>query len=89
MVFGDSDFVTDKRIDPADPAATPANRTLALNAASWAVRRDLVAIDPKTVETEMVQLRPVDRDLAFWATVVALPVIALGVAVGVWWSRRR
>jgi ABC-type uncharacterized transport system involved in gliding motility auxiliary subunit len=67
----------------------PGNRTLILNAVSWAVRRDLIAIDPKSVETEVVQLRPLDRDLAFWSMVVALPVLVLGVAVGMWWVRRR
>jgi hypothetical protein len=89
VVFGDADFATDVVLDLSRETATPGNRSLLLNTISWAVRRDLIAIDPKTVETEMVQLRPIDRDLAFWSMVVALPVLALGVAVGVWWSRRR
>ncbi len=89
IVIGDADFAVDLRLEPDSPGAVPANRTLLLNAASWAVRRDVIAIDPKTLETETVQLRPLDRELAFWVTVVALPVIALGVAVGVWWTRRR
>jgi len=89
LVFGDADFLSDLRLDPRSPAVVPANRTLFLNAVSWAVRRDLIAIDPKTVETEFVTLRPIDRALSFWVTVMALPLLALGVAVGVWWSRRR
>jgi hypothetical protein len=89
ILFGDADFATDLRLDPDSPAFVPANRTLLLNAVSWAVRRDVIAIDPKTVETEVVKLRTIDRELAFWVTVVALPVIMLGIAVGVWWSRRR
>jgi hypothetical protein len=89
VVFGDADFATDVVLDLSRETATPGNRSLVLNVVSWAVRRDLITIDPKTVETEMVQLRPVDRDLAFWSMVVALPVLVLGVAVGVWWSRRR
>jgi ABC-type uncharacterized transport system involved in gliding motility auxiliary subunit len=89
VVFGDADFASDLRLDTTKQTAVPANRTLILNIVSWAVRRDLIAIDPKTVETEIVQLRSIDKDLAFWAMVVALPVLALGVAVGVWWSRRR
>lgn len=89
VLFGDADFVSDLRLDTRSPAVVPANRTLFLNAVSWAVRRDVIAIDPKTVETEFVTLRPIDRSLAFWVTVVALPLLSLGVAVGVWWSRRR
>jgi len=89
VVFGDADFATDLRLETSRETSTPANRTLIVNAVSWAVRRDLIAVDPKTVETEIVQLRPIDRDLAFWSMVVALPVLALGLAVGVWWSRRR
>ena len=89
MVFGDVDFAVDARLDQRSPYASPANRTLVLNAISWAVRRDLIAIDPKTVETEVVQVTQVQRDLAFWTAVVGLPVLVLGVAVGVWWSRRR
>jgi hypothetical protein len=89
VVFGDADFATDLRLEPNSPAVAPGNRTLLLNAVSWAVRRDLIAIDPKSVETEMVQLRSIDRDLAFWAMVVSLPVLVLGVAVGMWWVRRR
>jgi len=89
VVFGDSDFAADLRIHPTSRAQAPANRTLLLNAVSWAVRRDLIAIDPKTVETERVQLREVDADLAFWVAGVALPLMVLGLAVGVWWTRRR
>ncbi len=89
VVFGDADFMADVRLDPSKETVIPANRTLAMNTVSWAVRRDLIAIDPKTVETEIVQLRSIDRDLAFWAMVIALPVLALGLAVGVWWTRRR
>ncbi|NUN52181.1 MAG: Gldg family protein, partial [Planctomycetaceae bacterium] len=89
VVVGDTDFAVDLRLETSSPAAVPANRTLLLNLVSWAVRRDVIAIDPKTVETEVVQLRTIDRELAFWVAVVALPVLALGVAVGVWWNRRR
>ncbi len=89
VVFGDSDFATDLKLDPNSPARVPGNRTLLLNTVSWAVRRDLIAIDPKSIESEVVQLRPIDRDLAFWTMVVALPVLVLGVAVGMWWVRRR
>jgi hypothetical protein len=87
LVFGDSDFATDIFLGPG--TQTQANRNLVLNVFSWAVRRDLIAIDPKSLETEVVAIRPLDRDLAFWASVVALPVLALGLAVGVWWGRRR
>lgn len=89
VVFGDSDFASDLRLHPTSRAAAPANRTLLLNVVSWAVRRDLIAIDPKTVETERVVLRKEDAALAFWVTVVALPLVVLGLAVGVWWTRRR
>ena len=89
VVFGDCDFATDARLNPRSRYAVPANRTLLINAVSWAVRRDLIAIDPKTLETERVTLRPQDAELAFWSTVVALPLVVLGLAVGVWWTRRR
>jgi hypothetical protein len=89
VVFGDVDFATDVRLKPTSRYAVPANRTLLLNAVSWAVRRDIIAIDPKTLETERVTLRPQDTELAFWSTVVALPLVVLGLAVGVWWTRRR
>jgi ABC-type uncharacterized transport system involved in gliding motility auxiliary subunit len=89
VMFGDCDFATDARLNPRSRYAVPANRTLLINAVSWAVRRDLIAIDPKTLETERVTLRPQDAELAFWSTVVALPLVVLGLAVGVWWTRRR
>ena len=60
-----------------------------LNVVSWAVRRDLIAIDPKSIESGVVEFRNIDRDLAVWSMVVALPVLVLGVAVGMWWVRRR
>ncbi len=84
VVFGDTDFISDSILPNV-----PLNRTLALNVVSWAVRRDFIAIDPKSLETDIVTLRPVDREFAFWVAVVALPLITLGVAVGVWWGRRR
>jgi len=84
VVFGDADCACDLAL-----RQNPPNRTLLLNVVSWAVRRDLVAIDPKTVETEIVTLRSIDREFAYWTAVVALPVITLGIALGVWWSRRR
>jgi hypothetical protein len=87
LVFGDSDFASDVFLAPG--TRTQANRNLVLNVFSWAVRRDLIAIDPKTLETEVVAVRPLDRDLAFWTSVVALPILAFGLAVGVWWGRRR
>jgi ABC-type uncharacterized transport system involved in gliding motility auxiliary subunit len=89
IVVGDTNFVTDLGLDPSVNPTAPAARTFVLNTVSWAVRRDLIAIDPKAIETETVKLRPLDEDLTFWATVVALPVLALGLAVGVWWTRRR
>ena len=89
IVFGDSDFAADVKLDTNSPGHVSGNRNLLLNVVSWAVRRDLIAIDPKSVETEIVQLRPLDRDLAFWTMVVGLPILVLGVAVGMWWVRRR
>ena len=89
VVFGDCDFATDFRLNPASRGAAPANRTLILNAVSWAVRREVIAVDPKTLETERVTLRPQDMELAFWSTAVALPLVVLGLGVGVWWTRRR
>jgi hypothetical protein len=84
VLFGDADFASDQWL-----LQSPANGTLVLNAASWAVRRDLIVIDPRTIEAENVSLRTLDRELAFWSTVVALPLLTLGAALGVWWSRRR
>jgi hypothetical protein len=89
VVAGDADFATDAFLDPRSPQSAPANRTLLLNAASWLVRRDLIAVDPKAVESEYVPLKAADRDLAFYAAVLVLPILSLGVAVGVWWTRRR
>jgi len=84
VVLGDADFATDRVA-----RAYPLNLTLLGNAVTWAIRREVVAIDPKTVETEKVALRAVDRELAFWTAVAGIPLITLGVAVGVWWARRR
>lgn len=82
VVFGDSDFVTNRAL------FVGVNRDLALNAfADLTNQKDLISIKPKLPKGTMVMLTQYSR-LTIVLLLMALPV-ALLITSGVMWFRRR
>jgi ABC-type uncharacterized transport system involved in gliding motility auxiliary subunit len=85
VVFGDSDFVSNRAIDPDRSA----NQDLFLNALNWlAEQEDLISIRVKSAASRPVILSPGQQTLIFVLVVVAFPLAILAIGVGVLWRRR-
>ena len=83
-VFGDSDFLTDKHFD------SMGNSDLFLNVVNWlAQEEDLIAIRPKTSDSQIVTLTAIQSRMIFFLPVVVLPGLVLTAGAAVWWHRRR
>ena len=83
VLFGDSDFVTNRYFGEGG------NGNLFLNAANWLTEEsDLISISPKTSSPRGLQLSPTQAKLIFWVSVIILPLLVLGLGVAIWLRRR-
>lgn len=84
VVFGDSNFVTNKLLE------IPGNRDLFLNSLAWLVGQQAqIAIRPQQTDFRPLLLSPVQ---ARWASVwmqLLFPGAILGGGLSYWWRRRR
>lgn len=92
VVFGDSDFVTDKSI--VDPlfgvVSVPGNLDLFSNTVRWlAGKEHALGISPKTIQSRMLTLTDRGKRYIFWTTVVGMPAFVLIVGGIMWFWRRR
>lgn len=83
LVFGDSDFATNRHF------AALGNGALFVNAVSLLAGEDtLLAIRPRHYENQRVELTNRQMQAVFWTSTVALPALALLAGLLVWWRRR-
>ena len=84
MVFGDSDFVSNKSL--MRYAASP---DLLLNSINWLMgEEEKISIRPKIIDIPRLQLS-VGRLRAMWLTsIVILPALVILVGGLIWWKRR-
>jgi ABC-type uncharacterized transport system involved in gliding motility auxiliary subunit len=83
IVFGDSDFATNRLFDAYG------NGNLFLNSANWLTEEaDLISIQPKTQSPRTLQLTPGQGRTIFWFSVVLLPLLVLIAGLGIWFRRR-
>ncbi|MFW6108393.1 MAG: GldG family protein [bacterium] len=87
VVFGDSDFATNGRLQPGRTG----NATLLRNAVAWVAGREYkVGIPPKPLEVQRkLDVTEAERSVARWAAVFVPPFHILLVGIVVWWVRRR
>ncbi len=83
VVFGDSDFASNRFVDVAG------NGDLFLNATNWLLRaRDKITIRPKSARHRPLTLAPGDEFWIQWVYWLVLPTIPFAAGVLVWWRRR-
>lgn len=78
IVYGDSDFATNRFLDYLG------NKDLLVNSVNWLARDDqLIAVRPasKTAGTNQFFISQADGDTVFWASSVYQPLAFLGVAI--------
>jgi len=87
VVFGDSDFITNKYLQ----RGVVGNATIFRNAVAWVAGKEYkIGIPPKPLQQERTIDMPSDqRTIARWATVFVPPFHILVIGVVVWWLRRR
>lgn len=84
VVFGDSDFITNGRVN------LQANADLFMNAIYWLGREEtLIAIPPKQAKFSPIILTPADAKMLFFLPVVVLPGIVLFAGIYVFLKRSR
>jgi ABC-type uncharacterized transport system involved in gliding motility auxiliary subunit len=84
VVFGDSDFASNARIN------LQGNAELLMNAVYWLGREEtLIAIPPKQTKFSPVVLTPADAALLFFLPVIVLPGIVLFAGIYVFVKRSR
>ena len=89
-LFGDSDFATKSGLTSRSILYASGNPTLLTNTVSWLVgREELISIEPKTLESETVDLTERHKKVAESVALYALPVFVLLFAIGTAWRRRR
>ena len=82
VVFGDSDFLTNKSL------MLYANRDLALNTVAQLTNEtDLISIRPKMPKGTMVALTQINRNI-FHLGILMLPFLLMGIGVFVWLKRK-
>jgi len=83
VVFGDSDFVTNRYY------FLSGNGNLFLNTVNWLTEEaDLISILPKTSSPKTIQLTPSQGRMLFWVSLVILPLAVLITGISVWVRRR-
>jgi ABC-type uncharacterized transport system involved in gliding motility auxiliary subunit len=81
---GDSDFCRNAYF------ADQGNGNLFMNMANWlAADEDLISIRPKDPQDKRVFLSSRQRNIIFYLSVVALPLMVLVAGVSVWLRRKR
>lgn len=84
VVIGDSDFVLNKYY------FFQANGNFFNNAVSWlAEEKDLVAIAPRVATPRTVSLTRSAGRLAFFYTLIILPLLVFAAGIGIWLFRRK
>ena len=83
VVFGDSDFVTNKYFNSSD------NSDLFLNSVNWlADDYELISIRPKLIAYRELVVNSRERDFIKWSSWVFPPALMIILGVFVWWRRR-
>lgn len=84
VVFGDSDFITDRGV-----AQERGNLTLAINAVSWlAEDPDLIAIQPREPQHKPLLLTRAQGTFLFLLSVWRYPAFVLVLGLTIWWYRK-
>ena len=86
VVFGDSDFVTDRML-------TGGNADLFMNSIYWLsrspIQKGMIGIAPKEPERVRISITRDRLGLVVWPVVLGLPGAVLLFGLVVWWRRRR
>ena len=83
IIFGDSDFATNKYFHSSD------NSDVFLNSVNWlADDYELVSIRPKLTSYRELVVNSSERNFIKWSSCVIPPTIMLIFAIIVWWRRR-
>jgi ABC-type uncharacterized transport system involved in gliding motility auxiliary subunit len=83
VVVGSSSWVTNSFLRIAG------NRDLFLNMMNWeSADEDLISIRPKEPEDRRLTMTRTQMTLAFYSSVVMIPLLIIVAGVGVWWRRR-
>ena len=65
------------------------NRDLFLNMMNWlSADEDLISIRPKEPEDRRLTMTAIQMRLAFYSSVLAIPLLVLAFGLSVWWKRR-
>ncbi len=90
IAFGDADFVSNKfLVHPLFGVTVSGNIDLFTNCVKWLAGKESdLGISPKTLQQEMLIVSSRARQVVFWLTVVALPLLVL-IAGGVMWFWRK
>jgi ABC-type uncharacterized transport system involved in gliding motility auxiliary subunit len=65
------------------------NRDLFLNMMNWlSADEDLISIRPKEADDRRLTMTANQMRLAFYSSVLAIPLLILGAGLSVWWKRR-
>jgi len=83
IVVGSSSWVANSYLRLAG------NRDLFLNMMNWlSADEDLISIRPKEPEDRRLNMTRSQMALAFYSSVLAIPLLILATGVSVWWKRR-
>jgi ABC-type uncharacterized transport system involved in gliding motility auxiliary subunit len=84
IVLGDSDFAANTYVK------TSGNGDLFLNMVRWLAEDEaFIAIKPKAVQDAGLVLTPMGTFLIRWGMVVLLPMLLVGMGIGIWIRRKR
>lgn len=84
VVFGDAGFVTNQNISPQ-----MANLDLFMNAVNWlAENEEMISIRPKQPENRSLFMTSLQISIAFFTTVIVIPLTVLIGGIVIWWKRR-
>ncbi|VGO20134.1 GldG family protein [Pontiella sulfatireligans] len=83
VVIGDSDFVS-------NGSMVGGNLDFFMSALNWLLdREELIAISPKPIEEIKLSLSRGQLKQLFWINVVAIPLVAVGMGLIIWYRRRK
>jgi ABC-type uncharacterized transport system involved in gliding motility auxiliary subunit len=83
IVVGSSSWVANSYVRLAG------NRDLFLNMMNWlSADEDLISIRPKEPEDRRLTMTRSQMSLAFYSSVLAIPLLIMAAGVSVWWKRR-